>query len=66
MKVTVFGRGLVFQPALLTCTYNNDTIIILQKKNRHYRFPSKFTLKKVVQARLIDMALKLNRLSVPK
>ena len=39
--MSVLGRGLVFQPVLSACTYNNDTIIILQKKNRHYRFPSK-------------------------
>ena len=30
--MTVLGRGLIFQPVLLACTYNNDTIITLQKK----------------------------------
>ena len=27
------------QPVLFACIYDNDTIITLQKKNRHYRFP---------------------------
>ena len=29
---TVLGRGLIFQRVLLACTYNNDTLITLQKK----------------------------------
>ena len=32
MRMTALGRGLIFQPVLLACTYNNDTIITLQKK----------------------------------
>ena len=32
LRMTVLGRGLIFQPVLLACTYNNDTIIPLQKK----------------------------------
>ena len=34
MRMTVFGRGLIFQPVFLACTYNNDTIITLQKKKK--------------------------------
>ena len=30
--MTVLGHGLIFQPVLLACTCNNDTIITLQKK----------------------------------
>ena len=30
--MTVLGRGLIFQPVLLACTYNIDTIITIQKK----------------------------------
>ena len=30
--MTVLGSGLIFQPVLLACTHNNDTIITLQKK----------------------------------
>ena len=31
--MTVLGRGLIFQPVLLACTHNYDTIITLQKKS---------------------------------
>ena len=41
--MTVLGRCLIFQPVLLACAYNNDAIINITGKNRHYRFPSKFT-----------------------
>ena len=30
--MTVLSRGLIFQPVLLACTYNIDTIITLQKE----------------------------------
>ena len=40
LRMTVSGRGLIFQLVLLVYTYNNDTIT-LQKKNQQYRFPSK-------------------------
>ena len=52
----------------MACTYNNDTIITLQKKNRHYRFSIKvYTHKKVdCTSNIIDMALKLNTLNVSK
>ena len=45
--MTVLGRGLVFQPVLVTqtCTYNSNNIITLQ--NIHITdFPSKFFFKK--------------------
>ena len=29
--MAVLGRGLIFQPVLIACTYSNDTIIALQK-----------------------------------
>ena len=33
MKMTVLGRGPIFQSVVLACTYNNDTMITLQKKS---------------------------------
>ena len=33
LRTTVLGRGLIFEPVLLACTYNNDTITTLQKKS---------------------------------
>ena len=33
LRMTVLGRGLIFQPVPLACKYNNDTIITFQKKN---------------------------------
>ena len=33
LRMTVLGRGLIFQPVLLACTYTNDTIITLQGIN---------------------------------
>ena len=42
MRIAVLGRGLIFQPVLLACTYNN-TIITLQKEIDITDFPSKFT-----------------------
>ena len=32
-RLTVLGRGLIFQPVLFACTYKNDAIITLQKKS---------------------------------
>ena len=40
--MTVLGRSLI-----LACTYNNGTIITLQKKIDGTDFPSKFSHKKV-------------------
>ena len=36
----VLGRGQIFRPVLLACTYDNDTIIALQKKIDITDFPS--------------------------
>ena len=55
----VLGRGLIFQPVLLACTYNNGTIITLQKKNYTHN-------KLTVQASIIDMALNLITLNATK
>ena len=38
----VLGHGLIIQPVLLACTYDNDTIIALKKKIDIVDFPSKF------------------------
>ena len=65
--MTVLGRGVIFQLALLACTYNNDTIITLLKKIDNLDSIYVYTQKSwTVQAKIIDRALKLNRLSVPK
>ena len=32
MRMTVLGRGQIFQPVLLANTYNNDTMITLQNR----------------------------------
>ena len=34
LRMTVLGCGLIFQSVLIACIYKNDTIIILQKKDR--------------------------------
>ena len=51
LRMTVLGRSLIFQPVLLACTYNNKTILTLQKKIDSTEFPSKFTHKKYRQCK---------------
>ena len=63
LRMNVLGRGLIFQPVLLACTYNNDTIITLQTKNDFIDFHLSLHTQ---QAKVIDMALELSRLSVTK
>ena len=70
--MTVVGRGLIFQPVLVTlyknyAHYNNDTIIIIQNIIIDwYRFSIKVKNKKAKkkpQANVFDMALKLSTLN---
>ena len=67
LRKTVLRHGLIFQQVLLACTYNNDTITTLKKKSTLQISIKVYTHNKLtVQAKVIDMALELSRLSVTK
>ena len=45
--MTVLGSGLIFQPVLFACIYDNGTIITLQKKSTFQISVKVYTNKKV-------------------